>query len=151
MKKALLLVVCCAALCRVNHVMAQVPKEIPATVPAKVNAGGLLTQFTNAIKPTSFIDSWAGQKGDFLSKAGNVTQAAGLAKGISSLAGFIKPSMFKQGFNLKSLLDAANTAKTMTQATGLLKNLEGGLKPEAMASGWAGKRSSWLSALDLLK
>jgi hypothetical protein len=39
----------------------------------------------------------------------------------------------------------------MSDATGLLKNLEGNLKPEAMTADWAGKRSGWLTALDLLK
>lgn len=39
----------------------------------------------------------------------------------------------------------------MSDATGLLKNLEGGLKPEAMTSEWAGKKNSWLSALQLLQ
>jgi len=39
----------------------------------------------------------------------------------------------------------------MADAAGLLKKLEGGLKPEAMVSGWSGERNTWLSALNLLK
>jgi hypothetical protein len=39
----------------------------------------------------------------------------------------------------------------MVQAVSLLKNLEGGLKPEAFESGWAQKRTGWLSALNLIK
>jgi hypothetical protein len=39
----------------------------------------------------------------------------------------------------------------MAQATGVLKNLEGGLKPEAFLSGWSTKRTGWLSALNLIK
>ena len=59
--------------------------------------------------------------------------------------------MFKEAFKVENLLQTATKAKTMAQADGLLKNLEGGLKPEAMVSGWAGKKSAWLNALNLLK
>ena len=69
----------------------------------------------------------------------------------SCIARNIKPSMFKDAFKPENLLKTASTAKSMADATGLLKSLEGGLKPEAMVAGWAGKKSSWLSALSLLK
>lgn len=115
------------------------------------NIGSLLTQFTNAIKPSAFTSQWATGKTDFLNTASKVTDAAAVGKSIASLAGFIKPDMFKQGFNLQSLLSTANTVKTMANAVGLLKNLEGGLKPEAFASGWTTKRPAWLSALNLIK
>lgn len=125
---------------------AQLPKV------AKPNIGNLLTQFAGALKPTSFLGSWAGGgKTDWLSAASRVTDAAGIGKSISSLAGFIKPDMFKSGFNLDGLLKTANTVSTISSATGLLKNLEGGLKPAAFLSSWASKRSGWLSALNLLK
>ena len=117
----------------------------------QLNAGALLSQFTKAIKPTSFLDNWGGEKTNFLSSAAKLTSAAGLAKSVGSLASFIKPGMFKSGFNLKSLLNTANTAKTMADATGLLKNLEGSLKPEAMTNDWKAKRGGWLNALSLLQ
>jgi hypothetical protein len=118
----------------------------------KANIGSLLTQFAGALKPTSFLDSWTGGgKTDWLSAAAKVTDGGGLGKSIASLAGFIKPDMFKTGFNVASLVKTANTVKTLSSATGLLKNLEGGLKPEALTSGWASKRPAWLSALNLIK
>jgi hypothetical protein len=108
---------------------AQLPKVSKPTI------GNLLTQFAGALKPTSFLGSWAsGGKTDWLSTAAKVVDAAGAAKSVSSLAGFIKPDMFKSGFSVDGLL-----------------NLEGGLKPEALLSSWASKRSGWLSALNLLK
>lgn len=125
---------------------AQLPK-----VSGGASIGNLVTQFTNAIKPSSFLSSWTGGKGNFLSNAGKVKDAVGVGKSIASLAGFLKPDMFKQGFNVQSLINTANTVKTMSAATGLLKNLEGGLKPEAFVSGWAGKRTGWLNALNLIK
>jgi hypothetical protein len=113
--------------------------------------GQLLTQIAGAIKPTSFLSSFAGSKSAWLSKAGKVTDAIGMAQSISSLAGFVKPDMFKSGFNVSSLLQTAGTVKTLTSAAGLLKNFEGGLKPDALSSSWGQQRSGWLSALSLLK
>lgn len=116
------------------------------------NPGSLLTQFAGAIQPTSFLPSWgSGGKTDWLATAGKVSNAVSMAKSVSSLSGFIKPGMFKQGFNVGSLTQAASAAKTYSDASGVLKSLEGGLKPEAFVSSWAGKRSSWLNALSLLK
>ena len=131
---------------------AQLPKELPAAASSgKANAGSLLTQFANAIKPSSFTDEWSGQKGNWLSTAGKIASAPGFASSVASLTKFIKPSMFKDAFKPENLIKTASTAKSMADATGLLKSLEGGLKPEAMVAGWAGKKSSWLSALSLLK
>lgn len=125
--------------------------QVPNVSTKHVNAGSLLTQFAKAIKPASFLSSWASGKSGWLSKAAKVVDAPGMASSISSLAGFIKPGMFKSGFNVQQLMSAAGTAKSMADATGLLKNLEGGLKPEAMSSDWGAKKTSWESALALLK
>lgn len=125
--------------------------QVPNVSANHVNAGSLLTQFAKAIKPASFLSSWASGKSGWLSKAAKVASAPGMASSISSLAGFIKPSMFKSGFNVQELMSAAGAAKSMSDAAGLLKNLEGGLKPEAMSSDWGAKKTSWESALALLK
>ena len=130
---------------------AQLPDALSKATGA-ANPGSLLTQFSNAIKPGSFLPSWAsGGKANWLAAAGKVSNAVSMAKQTSSLAGFIKPTMFKDGFNVGSITQAANTATTYSDASGVLKSLEGGLKPEALVSNWASKRSSWLSALNLLK
>lgn len=131
---------------------AQLKDALPKATTAKANIGSLLTQFAGALKPTSLLGSWAsGGKTDWISTASKVTSAIGVGKSISSLAGFIKPDMFKSGFNVASLVQAAGTVKTLSSATGLLKNLEGGLKPEALTSGWATQRPAWMSALSLIK
>ncbi|MDF2191090.1 hypothetical protein [Paraflavitalea sp. CAU 1676] len=148
MKRSFLLLLVVTLL---GTITTQAQLKLPkATSP--VNVGNLLTQFTDGLKPTSFLDSWTGGgKTDWLSAAAKVTDGAGLGKSISSLAGFIKPSLFKGGFNVASLVKTANTVKTLSSAAGLLKNLEGGLKPEAFTSAWSGQRSGWLNALNLLK
>jgi hypothetical protein len=125
--------------------------QIPIPKTGNAGIGDLTGQFTNAIQPSSFTDQWAGNKEGFLSNAGKVKDAAGVGKSVASLAGFLKPGMFKQGFNVQRLISSAGTIKTMVQAVSLLKNLEGGLKPEAFESGWAQKRTGWLSALNLIK
>ena len=123
--------------------------QLPA-VP-KINAGTLLTQLVNGIRPSSFQSTFSAEKESWLTKAVKTTDIPGLAKNISSFESFIKPSMFKQAFSLKNLQQLATTAKTASDAAGLLKNLEGGLKPEAMTDAWASRRPEWTNALNLLK
>jgi hypothetical protein len=151
MKKSLflcLLLLCLGTL--TSH--AQLKDVLPKASTAKANIGSLLTQFAGALKPTSLLSSWAsGGKTNWLNTASKVTDAIGVGKSISSLAGFIKPDMFKSGFNVANLIQAAGTVKTLSSATGLLKNLEGGLKPEALTSAWATQKPAWLSALSLIK
>jgi len=130
---------------------AQIPEVSKEKVTSAANISGLITQLTSAIKPSSFTDSWAEGKDGVMGKAQSASDAAGIASTVSSLAGFIKPSLFKPGSTAASIASAAGKVTTMAQATGLLKSFEGGLKPEAFTSGWSGQRSGWLSALNLLK
>jgi hypothetical protein len=46
-----------------------------------------------------------------------------MAKSVSSLTSFIKPSMFKQGFNVSSITQAASTVKTLSDALWFVVNL----------------------------
>lgn len=137
-------------------VHAQIPDAVTkakadATAATGSKAGKLLTQFGSAIKTTSLLSSFAGQKSGWLAKAGKVADAASMASSVASLAGGIKPEMFKSGFNVNTLISAASTVKTMSAAGGLLKNLSGGLKPEALSSSFAAQKPGWETALSLLK
>jgi hypothetical protein len=137
-----------------TYVNAQLPKVNKGAVSSAVSAvnpGQLLTQFTSALKPTSFLSSFAGAKDGILGKAQKAASALEIANTVSSLVGYIKPDMFKQGSTAKSLMDMTGKVKTMTDAAGLLKSFEGGLKPEAFTSNWASARPGWLSALNQLK
>src|SRR5882757_3829958 len=76
----------------------------------KPSPASLLKQFAGALKPTSFLSSWAGGgKTNWLSAASKVSDAVGMASSISYLTSFIKPDMFKQGFNVGSITQAAGT------------------------------------------
>lgn len=132
---------------------AQIPEAVTKAAPAgtAANAGKLLTQFGNAIKTTALLSSFAGQKSGWLAKAGKVADAASMASSIASLAGGIKPSMFKSGFDVSSLISSAATVKTMASAGGLLKSLSGGLKPEALTDSFVAQKPAWETALSLLK
>lgn len=133
---------------------AQIPDVVSkaaTSASAAAGPGQLLTQFGNAIKTTSLLSSFAGKKSGWLATAAKVTDAAGMAQSVASLAGGIKPSMFKSGFNVSTLISAASTVKTLAGAGGLLKNLSAGLKPEALSSGWAAQKPGWETALSLLK
>ena len=135
-----------------QSIHAQLPNLSKGTIPSALNAGKLITQLTGALKPTSFTDAWTGGKTGFMGKAQKVSDAVSMASTVASLAGFIKPNLFKEGSSATGILQTANKVKTMTDAAGLLKSFEGGLKPEAFTSAWTGgERSGWLSALNLLK
>lgn len=135
-------------------IQAQLNKSSSApydSVMIKEKPGKLFTQFTNAFKPKSFTSSFTKEKKTLLNKAVKVNSSAAMAKNISSLAGFIKPEMFKSNFNVSSLQNHANTAKTIGQATRVLKDLENGIKPEAFSDVWKLQRSGWLEDLNKLK
>ena len=84
-------------------------------------------------------------------KAGKVTDAVDMAQSVASLAGGIKPTMFKSGFNVSSLIESASTINTQVGAGGMLDSLEGGLKPEAVSSSFAAQKPGWERALNMLK
>lgn len=130
---------------------AQLPQLNKNAVTSAVKPGQLLTQFTNALKPTAFTSAFAGAKEGIVSKAQKASSALDIASTVSSLAGYIKPDMFKQGSTAKSIMDLAGKAKTMAEAGSLLKSFEGSLKPEAFTSNWSNVRPGWLSALNQLK
>lgn len=132
-------------------VQAQLPQLKKGALSTAANPGQLLTQFINALKPTSFTSAWTGAKDGVLGKAQKAANAVEIASTVSSLVGFIKPDLFKQGSTAKSLLDMSNKVKTMGEATSLLKSFEGGLQPAAFTGNWSSMRTGWLSALNQLK
>lgn len=146
MKKIISLSLLLALVVSVN---AQLPDAVNKA--AGSNAGKLLTQFGNALKTTSLLSSFAGQKSGWLAKAGKVADAASMASSVAQLAGGIKPTMFKSGFDVNSLISTAATVKTMASAGGLLKSLSGGLKPEALTDSFNSQKPAWETALGMLQ
>ncbi|GGB25475.1 hypothetical protein [Puia dinghuensis] len=128
---------------------AQLP-SMPGAVEPK--ASSLLQQFAGQLKPSSFFSSWAsGGKAKWLSTASKAKDAVSMAQSVSLLSTFIKPGMANQGFSLNSISQGASAVKSYSEASGLLKNLANGLKPEAFLSSWQSKKPAFMSALDMLK
>jgi hypothetical protein len=119
------------------------PEEVAKQLPAQ-----LFTQLVNSVKPTSFTSSFAKQKQTLLNNAAKAKDAAQVSKNIASLVSFIKPIMFKNNFNTNNLLNAATT---MPAAMALLKDLESGLKPEAISDFWKLQKTNWIADINKVK
>ncbi|MFL5809373.1 MAG: hypothetical protein ACJ749_07605, partial [Flavisolibacter sp.] len=91
----------------VSTARAQTPKLPTGSVTGIPNAGKLISQLVSAIKPSSFTDAFKGEKSSLLDKAANATDPKGIASAVSSLAGFIKPNLFKGGINPQSIMQTA--------------------------------------------
>jgi hypothetical protein len=114
-------------------------------------AGRLILQFSNAIRPTSYTDHWLLKTSSWKSTAAKTNSGIALAKNASFLANYIKPGMFKTSFDLKNFNKTANSAKTYPDAYKVLQTLEDGLKPEALGAYWRNQRGHWLHDLSVLK
>jgi hypothetical protein len=119
-----------------------VTKELPAK---------LFTQFIGAVNPTSLVNSFEKEKTTFLNNAKKVNSPEITAKNISAFAGYIKPDMFKSNFNVNDLMKQAAAAKKMSSAMSILKNLEAGLKPEALSNVWKLQKGSWIAEMNKFK
>lgn len=125
---------------------------VSAQLPGMGGAGDLLGQFTkdaladDAMKP-EFMD----MKKGFIKDAKKLTDAASIGTHVNKLMGFIKPGMFKEGVDVNQLMDAANSVKSIAEATGVMKKLQDSLLPKAFKGSWAGKKQdAFNAALDAL-
>jgi hypothetical protein len=122
------------------------PENIAKQLPAQI-----FTQLLNSIKSTSFISSFAKQKQSLLNNVEKAKDPAAVAKNISTLVSFIKPEMFNKNFNSAALIKPATAPKTMPAAVALLKDLETGLKPEAISDFWKLQKTGWLADINKVK
>jgi hypothetical protein len=126
-------------------------KPVSADSVIKQLPAQLFTQLLNSVKPNSFTSAFAKQKKTLLATAAKTKDPATVAKNISSFISFIKPEMFKTGFNIPGLLTAADGSKTMPAAMSVLKNLEDGLKAEAISDIWKLQRNNWMADINKIK
>ncbi len=119
---------------------------------AKQSPEQLFTQLVNSVKPTSFKSSFAKQKQTLLDDIAKAKDPAAVAKNISTLASFIKPTMFNKNFSTNNLLKPSAPVTTMPAAMAMLKDLESGLNPAAMAGSWNFlKKAVWISDVNKVK
>lgn len=109
-------------------------------IPAKV-----FTQFVHtALKPTAVTTEYAKNKKMILKNIENATPGI-LAQKITTVLSFIKPEMLKKEFNKTAFDNSATTAVTMVSVVALLKELEAGLKADALENIWSFQKKAWLS------
>lgn len=125
--------------------------QVQAQATTTTEAGRLILQFSDAIRPNSFTDHWLLKTSSWKSSAAKTNSGIALAKNASFLANYIKPGMFKSTFDLKNFNKVANSAKTYTDAYKVLQTLEEGLKREALTNVWSNQRGHWLHDLSVLK
>jgi hypothetical protein len=128
-------------------------KNIVSSATNSVGAGKLLTQLASGINPGSFTEKWASAKSGWLSKASKVTSAGTGGQLLSQLIGYIKPAAFNNNF-VGKVSGLMNTAKTVTTMQGLgntASTLVGGIKDQSFSSSFLNNKSTYLSALSMLK
>lgn len=118
----------------------------PSVLPAK-----LYGQLANAIKPSSFLSASQNDGKTLQVIAGNANDPAGIAKDLASLAGYIKPDLFKSSFNVAGFRSGASAVTTSGQIAGMLKNFESGIKPAALLGIWKMQKSAWTNDINNLK
>lgn len=123
-----------------------------AQLPSMGGGGDLLGKFTKqALSDDAMKPEFKDMKKGFLKDAKKLTDAASIGQHISKLTGFIKPGMFKEGVDINQLMDAANSVKSIAEATGVMKKLQDSLLPKAFKGNWAGKKEdAFNAALDAL-
>jgi hypothetical protein len=131
---------------------AQLPNVSAPSTNAVANIGQLVTQLVGAIKPGSFTSAWDGEKANWMQKTqSTASDAQGIAGSVASLAGFIKPDLFKQGYSAQGISELAQKVTSLSGATTLLKTFEEGLKPKAYTDEWQDQRGGWQKTLDVLQ
>lgn len=123
-----------------------------AQLPSMGGAGDLLGKFTkDALADDAMKPEFKDMKKGFIKDAKKLTDAASIGQHINKLMGFIKPGMFKGGVDVNQLMDAANSVKSIADATGIMKKLQDSLLPKAFKGSWAGKKQdAFNTALDAL-
>ncbi len=123
-----------------------------AQLPSMGGAGDLLGKFANdALDDDAMKPEFKDMKKGFIKDAKKMTDAASIGAHVNKLMGFIKPGMFKEGVDVNQLMDAANSVKSIAEATGIMKKLQDSLLPKAFKGSWAGKKqNAFNTALDAL-
>ena len=132
--------------------MTTVYAQIPSSMSEMTGGGGIgdaLSQFASkGLSADALSDGF--DVGKFANDVKGVSDIASIGGHVNNLIGHIKPGMFKEGVDVNKLLDMGNSAKSIADATGLLKGLDNSLLGKAFKSDWSSQRPAWQNALDLL-
>ena len=104
----------------------------------------ILSTLVNAIRPQSFISSFAKQKKAFILQSETVSKAPEILEQISKLAKSLKPEKFKPGKSAESIMQTDRSITPAKQVSIALRNFEDALKPDTFSIYWSLQRKSWL-------
>ncbi len=119
---------------------------------SQANIGSLIGQLTNGISDNAFTDSFKKNKTDFVSKVGNVSDAAGASSALQTLEGGLLPTAMDAGWGKvkDKWVKDAKTAKTVKSVAGIAGTLESNISPKYFKGNWATARPAWQAALSTL-
>lgn len=106
-----------------------------------------LIQLSQAIRPESLKGSFETNQASFFSNAEVISSASDLAVSVKTLISYLKKDQFLPHFDKTRFLSSISDAKSNTQASKMLQDLESNIKPSAMSDIWTLQRSGWLSAV----
>lgn len=127
-------------------------KAEAAKTTGQANIGSLIGQLTSNISDNAFTDSFKKNKGDFISKTNNISDAAGASSALQSLQGGLLPTAMDAGWGSvkgKWLKDA-KTANTVKGVAGVAGTLESNISDSFFKGTWAKARPAWQAALGAL-
>ncbi len=126
-------------------------KKNGVTATAKSDAGSLLAEFANVLKPDALNKSFVKQKKSFAESAKTSIQIEQLGRSALQLFSNVKPGYFKDAAVTERLIAAAAKIQSKSELSNVLIKFESNLKPQALNSMWKLQRSTWLHSLGMLK
>lgn len=127
--------------------LAQLPKSLGSAGGADI--GSLVGQFAeDGLSKDAMKSDF--DLGGFAKKAKGISDIASIGGHVNKLIGNIKPGMFKDGVDVPKLMDMAGSAKSIADATGVMKKLNNSLLSKAFKGGWSKKSGLWDKALGAL-
>lgn len=121
-----------------------------SSVADQASIGSLIGQLTDNISDDAFTDSFKKDKGDFIKKTNEVTDAAGASSALQSLQAGLLPMAMDAGWSKvkSSWLTDAKAANTVKSVAGVTSMLESNIGGKFFKGSWASARPAWQAALN---
>jgi hypothetical protein len=121
-----------------------------STLADQASIGNLIGELTNNISDEAFTDSFKKEKGDFIKKTNEVTDAAGASSALQSLQAGLLPMAMDAGWSKvkSSWLTNAKAANSVKNIAGITSQLESYVGDSFFKGSWASARPAWQAALN---
>lgn len=123
-----------------------------SSVSNQASIGNLIGELTNNISDDAFTDSFKKEKGDFIKKTNEATDAAGASSALQSLQAGLLPTAMDAGWTKvkSSWLTDAKAANSIKSVAGVTSQLESYVGDKFFKGSWSSARPSWQAALNTL-